>query len=71
MRRSNRQPIAVELARQDMTQRFLAAHTGIHKSALNEYVNGRRRVSRSHARRIAKVLGVPVRELFDPEQVIS
>lgn len=54
-----------ELKERNMTQKQLAAETGIKVSVLSETINGKRSVSLSVAVAIEKVLGVPADVLMN------
>jgi transcriptional regulator with XRE-family HTH domain len=64
-------PLGWQLKRQRITRGALAAEVGCSEDMIAKLITGRRRGSAAMRARISEVLGLPERELFDPEATIT
>lgn len=65
--RINRIKLVTELTKRDITQKQLAATSGVSRTTINFIKNGKS-CSDATAGKIAKALGVPVEKLIDMEE---
>jgi transcriptional regulator with XRE-family HTH domain len=61
--------LAATLEGRGIKQRWLAEQLGIHESIVSDWTNGRRTLSESRARQVAKVIGIPFIVLFGDTKV--